>query len=130
MERPMRPALLLLPLTLAACASDQNYGLETRHAPVVAGNAATVAGCPDWTDAASLLSAGATARNYGCASATNLAAMIADPADLVRGRTGDAGTDGRVSVKAIKVWRDMTPSGDAALKKSITQEAATGGGSQ
>lgn len=118
----------LVPLALlAACAGHQNMTLDPAKAPVVAGGSAIVPGCPDWSDAAATPSAGATGSNYGCATLGNLAAMVADPNDLVRGRTGDAGLDGRTSVKAIGAWRTARTTGETGLKAESVRD---GGGSK
>ena len=42
--------------------------------------------CPDWTRQAVENHANAMPSNYGCASLTNLALMVADPRDLATGR--------------------------------------------
>jgi pilus assembly protein CpaD len=53
---------------------------------VVTRSAASVPDCPKWAhDGESNFNSG-TSSNYGCASNSNLAAMVADPEDLVRGR--------------------------------------------
>jgi pilus assembly protein CpaD len=124
----MRLPLLATLVLLSACAGQQNMTLETTKLPVVAGDTATVPGCPDWSDADVATSVGATSHNYGCATNANLAAMIADPQDLVRGRAGDAGLDGRVSVKAIDTWRKARPTGEGGLKAESVKNV-TGGGS-
>ena len=46
-----------------------------------------------------------TSSNYGCAVNSNLAAMIADPTDLVLGQAGSVTGDADTSSKAIKVYR-------------------------
>ncbi|CAN0599270.1 unnamed protein product, partial [Laminaria digitata] len=43
--------------------------------------------CPDWTKPADGDSANRRSSNFGCANAVNLGLMVADPGDLVRGRT-------------------------------------------
>ncbi len=76
------------------------YGLRlTETAPLTAGDVspgtariivtrskASVPSCPaNHTEASSNFNAGVSS-NYGCSSHSNLAAMVADPEDLVRGR--------------------------------------------
>jgi pilus assembly protein CpaD len=58
--------------------------------------------------------------NYGCATNTNLAAMIADPEDLVRGKTGDSQVDAALSGKAIKAYREAPTTGTKGLKVETT----------
>ena len=97
----------------------QGYDTDLGEAGVVRVTLRRVAvgvpGCPDWSDEQVSTSSGALSRNFGCASLTNLAAMIADPHDLVHGRVGD-GSDPRISVRAIQMWRDGKPSGTTGLK--------------
>ncbi len=42
--------------------------------------------CPDWKDETKLIFKSAVSSNYGCATRSNLAKMIADPTDLLEGR--------------------------------------------
>ena len=43
--------------------------------------------CPDWSHSNILDNANSNSSNYGCATASNLAHMVADPRDLVVGRS-------------------------------------------
>ncbi|MBB5687062.1 CpaD family pilus assembly protein [Sphingobium boeckii] len=106
------------------------YGLLTSEtAPVTAGTvgdgmvrvvvsrmSASVPGCPDWSRPAQPEFGGSSMSNYGCATNANLAAMIANPVDLIQGQTGNSGTDGRASSKAIKAFRDKAPTGAGAIE--------------
>jgi pilus assembly protein CpaD len=47
---------------------------------------ASAPGCPDWTKSPDRNFANTVHSNFGCATAVNLAAMIADPHDLLNGR--------------------------------------------
>lgn len=76
------------------------YGmLISETAPVTAGNVApgtarvvvtrstaSVPNCPNWTKTTEANYNSSNHPNYGCAVNSNLAAMVADPEDLVRGR--------------------------------------------
>lgn len=95
---------------------------------VVSRASASVPGCPDWSQGQLPPSAGATGRNYGCATNAVLAAMLEDPRDLIRGRDAGEAVDPRTSVRAVQVWREAVPTGKASLSRVIVQEAATGGG--
>jgi pilus assembly protein CpaD len=53
---------------------------------VVSRMQASVPGCPDWSRPSFAEFEGAGSPNYGCAMNSNLAAMVADPQDLVEGR--------------------------------------------
>jgi pilus assembly protein CpaD len=111
-------------------AAAGHYGLMLAdRAPVTAGQiapgtvrvvitrmTATVAGCPDHSRPAEATFEASTSSNYGCASNANLAAMIADPADLVRGAPGSPITDPATSAKAIGVFRAAAPSGAGGTK--------------
>lgn len=57
----------------------------------------------------------ATSSNYGCAVNSNLAAMIADPNDLVLGQAGSVLTDSHTSAKAIRSYRQTPPTGTKGL---------------
>jgi pilus assembly protein CpaD len=87
---------------------------------IVSRSTASVPDCPNWEDAGGPSS---TSSNYGCALNSNLAAMIADPGDLVLGQTGSSTNDAATASKAIRVYRDAKPTGTEGLK-----EAATRGG--
>ncbi len=102
-----------IPVGPGAAGPDGTIRVTLRRAAVV------VPGCPDWSDEQTPTSSGALSRNFGCATLGNLAAMIADPRDLAHGRAGD-GTDPRVSVRAIQMWRDSKPSGAGGLKAEST----------
>lgn len=82
---------------------------------VVSRMRASVPGCPDWSlDSTNDFNAN-TSSNYGCATNRTLAAMIADPADLVRGAAGNDTNDAAVSFKAIDTYRKKAPTGAGAL---------------
>ncbi len=86
---------------------------------VVSRATAHVDGCPDWSHANAEYGS-ANASNYGCATATNLAAMIANPEDLVVGQDGNRTADAMLSVKAIKTYRDATSTGAGGVKAEST----------
>ena len=76
---------------------------------VVSRAVARVEGCPDWSRGNTPGFDNATMSNFGCAAAQNLAAMIANPQDLVRGRaTPTAGGDARTS-RPRRLARGATP---------------------
>jgi pilus assembly protein CpaD len=86
---------------------------------VINRSVASVQGCPNWRLPSQPDLHNATMSNFGCATNSNLAAMIADPEDLVRGQTG--GSDARTTTKAIKSYRDAKPTGEAGLEKIQTK---------
>jgi pilus assembly protein CpaD len=82
---------------------------------IVSRSSASVPGCPNWGDP----KIGAPERmsaNYGCATNSNLAAMIADPNDLVLGQTGSSDGNTAASNKAIRAYRTAPPTGAGGLK--------------
>lgn len=115
------------------------YGMLVNHegAPITVGHPAAgtirvvvsravarVEGCPDYRRGNFADVAGSTSSNYGCATAINMAAMIANPQDLVEGHSYDRTADAQLSVKAIKTYRDATTTGSGGLK----QESSKAGG--
>ncbi len=80
---------------------------------------AAVPGCPDWRRLSNPESAGSTMSNYGCATRSNLAAMVADPNDLIEGKPFK-GTDAFVIAKGIKAYRDL-PARDATTTHSLDE---------
>ncbi len=83
---------------------------------IVTRSSAKVPGCPDWSAKTVTNFRNATSKNYGCATNGNLAAMIADPEQLIHGATGKGQTVTMSSVKAIETYRDNKPSGAGGLK--------------
>lgn len=90
---------------------------------IVSRMTASVPSCPDWSDAGSLAATSASHSNYGCAINSNLAAMIADPADLVLGQAGTTVNNADAAARAIKTYRDRPQSGAGGQVKP----EATGG---
>lgn len=91
---------------------------------VVSRATATVPGCPDWSSKSDTNLANATYSNYGCASNSNLAAMVADPEHLLHGATGTGETVVMSSSKAISSYREQKPTGEKGLKESATSEGS------
>ena len=85
---------------------------------VVSRSSASVPNCPNWEQGSGPSS---TSSNYGCAVNSNLAAMIADPNDLVLGQSGSVTGDAAVSSKAIRVYRTTAPSGTKGLSEVSTK---------
>jgi pilus assembly protein CpaD len=88
---------------------------------VVTRASAEVPNCPNWSRPSQPEFAGSTGSNYGCAINANLAAMVANPEDLVRGQTATGNSDARSITKAVQAYRDAKPTGAADLKKESTQ---------
>jgi pilus assembly protein CpaD len=77
---------------------------------------ARVPGCPDWSTKQENNGAGGTHSNFGCGLNSNLAAMIANPEDLVRGQTANSDLRTATSNRAIQVYREKQPTGSGDLK--------------
>lgn len=73
---------------------------------VVSRTEARVPNCPNWSRPSAPNFQNLTASNFGCGVNSNLAAMVADPNDLVHGRAAGAASDGSTAAKAIRMYRD------------------------
>lgn len=78
---------------------------------VVSRASASVPNCPDWKDSYEGDFQGGATFNYGCATNGNLAAMIADPEDLVRGRNTHTDLRTARSTRAIDAYNKAAPTG-------------------
>jgi pilus assembly protein CpaD len=67
---------------------------------------ATVPGCPDWRDHSDADIQGGLSYDYGCSINGNLAAMVANPEDLIHGRAHGADRQNTVRDRAIKAYRN------------------------
>lgn len=114
-------------LLLSPAASPVTAGsVPADHVRVVASRAtASVPGCPTW-NAEDLTPVNNTSSNYGCATNSNLAAMVADPNDLIVGRDGSTDGTGSTAARAIRVYRQAPPTGTQGLQQTSTTQ---GGGS-
>ena len=113
-----------------------NYGLlVSAGAPVTVGQVgqgnvrvvvsrtrASVPGCPNWSEASSPNFDNKSMSNFGCGVNANLAAMIANPEDLVHGREGSGLGDNRATVKALEYYRKAPPTGTTGLKEITTKK--------
>ena len=77
---------------------------------IVSRTRASVPGCPLWEDEM-VGTVERTSTNYGCATNSNLASMIADPNDLVLGQSDDSGTLAAEASKTVQVFKNRVPSG-------------------
>ena len=113
-----------------------NYGLlVSAGAPVTVGQVgpgnvrvvvsrtrASVPSCPNWSEASSPNFDNKSMSNFGCGVNANLAAMIANPEDLVHGREGSGLGDNRATVKALEYYRKAPPTGTTGLKEITTKK--------
>ncbi len=89
---------------------------------VVSRTTASVPNCPNWDNGYGPLSA--TSPNFGCAVNANLAAMVADPNDLVLGQTDSGTGDPRATSRAIRSYRDAPPTGTRGLQDVRTNSGS------
>jgi len=85
----------------------------------------TLPACPNWSESLAVEFTNAFSSYYGCANATNLGLMVANPADLVSGRTL-APADGQPAVAAVQ--RYMTDRVKQPPTPTASPFAATSGG--
>ncbi|HYJ81815.1 MAG TPA: CpaD family pilus assembly lipoprotein [Allosphingosinicella sp.] len=85
---------------------------------IVSRTTASVPNCPNYDEQRGPSS---TSSNYGCSVNSNLAAMIADPNDLVLGQAGSVYGDANTSSKAIRVYRQTAPTGTKGLTQVNTR---------
>lgn len=78
---------------------------------VVTRSTASVPSCPDWHTTSDANFNSSNHSNYGCSVNSNLAAMIADPEDLVRGRK-DTALDNNSGKAAVNAHRAKTTGGN------------------
>nr|WP_166177236.1 CpaD family pilus assembly protein [Altererythrobacter segetis] len=90
---------------------------------VVTRSRAFVPGCPDWSEHVVEYGNNSTSPNYGCAVNGNLAAMVADPQQLLHGAAGRSDTVIMSSTKAIQSYREAKPTGADGLPEVSTQSS-------
>lgn len=93
---------------------------------VITRSSASVPGCPDWSAKSDMNYNNGTSPNFGCAVNSNIAAMVADPQDLLEGKQGSGETVIATSNKAISTYREQDPTGKGGLQQ--TGATASGGG--
>lgn len=91
---------------------------------VVSRRRAGVPNCPNWRTASQPNFDNSTMSNFGCGVNSNIAAMVANPEDLIHGREA-TGVDINAASRAIQFYRNTPPTGTKGL-----QDVTTKGGSQ
>ncbi len=89
---------------------------------VITRSSANVPGCPDWSAQSDANYGNAGSPGFGCGVNSNLAAMVANPEDLLEGQTGTGETVVATGTRAIQTYRETAPTGAGGLQE------ATGGG--
>jgi len=88
---------------------------------VASRSTASVPGCPNWAANNNGISPPqGTSSNFGCATNSNLAGMIANPEDLIRGRNGSNRSSGATAGRAIRTYREVQPTGRQGLPQTTT----------
>jgi pilus assembly protein CpaD len=107
-----------------------NYGMMVEPgAPVTAGpvnpgmvrvivsrTRAEVPGCPNWSQKSQPNYNNRMMSNFGCGVNSNLAAMVANPEDLVHGREGTNLGNNQAGTKAVILYKTTPPSGSKGLQ--------------
>jgi len=89
---------------------------------VVSRTRASVPNCPNWSEKAQPNFANRSISNTGCAVNGNLAAMVANPEDLIYGREGSSVVDVMTSAKAVQSYRSAAPTGTGGLQDISTKK--------
>ena len=89
---------------------------------IVSRTRASVPGCPNWSIRSQPNFDNRTMSNFGCAVNSNLAAMIANPEDLIHGREGTGVGDTITGTKAVEFYRSSPPTGEKGLKDLSTKK--------
>jgi pilus assembly protein CpaD len=88
---------------------------------VVSRTRASVPNCPNWSVPSQPNLTNSSMAGMGCSVNANLAAMIANPEDLVHGREGSVVGDPRTATRAIGVYRSTAPTGTQGLQSINTK---------
>jgi len=88
---------------------------------VVSRTRASVPGCPNWSLPSQPNFANNSMSNFGCAVNANLAAMVANPEDLVHGREAGSVVDSETAAKAVNSYRSAKPTGTQGLQNINTK---------
>ena len=83
---------------------------------IVSRTRASVPGCPNWSIRSQPNFDNRSMSNFGCAVNGNLAAMVANPEDLIHGREGSGVGDTLTSSKAVGSYRKAEPTGTKGLQ--------------
>lgn len=89
---------------------------------VVSRTRADVPGCPNWSQPSQPNYNNETMSNFGCAVNGNLAAMVANPTDLIQGREGSSVTDAATAARAVQSYRTQRPTGEQGLQSIRTKK--------
>ena len=85
---------------------------------VITRSSASVPNCPNWDDKFDGNYKNKTSPGYGCSVNSNMAAMVANPEDLLEGQRGSGETVVQTSTKAIEAYRDAPTTGAGGLQEA------------
>ena len=88
---------------------------------VVSRRRATVPNCPNWSLPSEPKYYNKNLSNFGCGVNSNIAAMVANPEDLIHGRAGTGTGDVDTAAKAVILYRSAPPSGSKGLQSTSTK---------
>jgi pilus assembly protein CpaD len=83
---------------------------------VVSRRRASVPYCPNWSVPSQPNYDNRNMSNFGCGVNSNIAAMVANPEDLVHGREGTNVGNNQAGTKAIMLYKSTPPSGQKGLQ--------------
>ena len=83
---------------------------------VVSRRRAEVPNCPNWSQPSSPNYDNRTMSNFGCGVNSNIAAMVANPEDLIHGREGAGTNDVDTAARAVIFYRSTPPTGTKGLQ--------------
>jgi len=128
MAHKVGASVVVLPLLLAGCtattAANEPPPYKPKEAKVAVVNGRYVAvppTCPDWSAPEANSFTNEPSSNFGCATETNLASMVANPADLARGN-GKPVADGDLAALRVKQYRA------GLVSHSLDQKSSSSGG--
>jgi pilus assembly protein CpaD len=90
---------------------------------VVSRRRAEVPGCPNWSVPSQPNFNNRSMSNFGCGVNSNIAAMVANPEDLIHGRESVGTGDVNTAAKAVILYRSAPPSGSKGLQAVSTKES-------
>lgn len=88
---------------------------------VVSRRRATVPNCPNWSLPSQPNYDNRNMSNFGCGVNSNIAAMVANPEDLIHGREGLGTGDVNTAARAVILYRSTPPSGEKGLQDISTK---------
>jgi pilus assembly protein CpaD len=89
---------------------------------IVSRSRAEVPNCPNWSSPSQPNYNNRTMSNFGCGVKSDLAAMVANPEDLIHGRESTDLGNNTAGTKAVNLYRSAPPTGTKGLQDINTQK--------